>query len=79
MYWHPVDTAGKTVMKMVSRTYSLNDIWDGLQDCYKDLKENVKKEYGVTLKHLDCHRILCDDAWLSAFDENDTILDSFRT
>ena len=52
MYWHPVDTAGKPYEDGVW-TYSLNDIWDGLQDCYKDLKENVKKEYGVTLKHLD--------------------------
>ena len=42
-------------------TYSLKDIWDGLQDCYKDLKENVR----CYLKALRCHRILCDDAWLS--------------
>ena len=60
-------------------TYSLNDIWDGLQDCYKDLKENVKKEYGVTLKHLDAIGFSAMMHGYLAFDENDTILVPFRT
>lgn len=30
-------------------TYTLEDIWTGLQDCYKDLAEDVKKQYGVEL------------------------------
>ena len=59
-------------------TYSLNDIWDGLQDCYKDLKENVKK-YGVTLKHLDAIGFSAMMHGYLAFDENDTILVPFRT
>ena len=59
-------------------TYSLNDIWDGLQDCYKDLKENVKKEYGVTLKHLDAIGFSAMMHGYLAFDENDTILVPFR-
>ena len=60
-------------------TYSLNDIWDGLQDCYKDLKENVKKEYGVTLKHFDAIGFSAMMHGYLAFDENDTILVPFRT
>lgn len=30
-------------------TYSMEDIWTGLQHCYRDLKENVKETYGITL------------------------------
>ncbi len=30
-------------------TYSLDDIWTGLQDCYSKLVEDVKAQYGVTL------------------------------
>ncbi|MCR5108158.1 MAG: FGGY-family carbohydrate kinase [Lachnospiraceae bacterium] len=30
-------------------TYSLDDIWSGLKDCYMDLKKDVKDNYGVTL------------------------------
>ena len=30
-------------------TYSLDDIWAGLQGSYKDMKNDVKEKYGVTL------------------------------
>jgi len=30
-------------------TYSLDDIWTGLQDCYSKLVEDVKAQYGITL------------------------------
>ena len=30
-------------------TYSLDDIWTGLQDCYSKLAEDVKNQYGITL------------------------------
>lgn len=30
-------------------TYSLEDIWTGLQDCYSKLVEDVKAQYGITL------------------------------
>ncbi len=76
--WQPVDTRENRYEDGVW-TYSLNDIWDGLQDCYKDLKENVKKEYGVTLKHLDAIGFSAMMHGYLAFDENDTILVPFRT
>ena len=60
-------------------TYSIEDIWGGLQDCYRDLKANVKKEYGVTLKHFDAIGFSAMMHGYLAFDENDTILVPFRT
>ena len=30
-------------------TYSLDDIWTGLQDCYSKLVDDVKAQYGITL------------------------------
>lgn len=30
-------------------TYSLNDIWSGLQDCYTKMAADVKEQYGITL------------------------------
>lgn len=29
-------------------TYSMDDIWTGLQDCYADLKKDVQEKYGIT-------------------------------
>ena len=31
-------------------TYSLDDIWTGLKDCYANLKKDVKAKYGVGIK-----------------------------
>lgn len=33
-------------------TYHMDDIIDGLQDCYKNLKKDVSNQYGVTLKRV---------------------------
>ena len=30
-------------------TYSLDDVWKGLQDSYQDLSKEVSEKYGVTL------------------------------
>ena len=35
-------------------TYSEEEIWGGLQECYADLKKNVKAEFDVTIKSLRC-------------------------
>lgn len=34
-------------------TYSLEEIWKGLQGCYKSLTEDVRNRYGVTLTRLE--------------------------
>ena len=33
-------------------TYTMEDIWSGLQACYADLKQNVRELYGETLTTL---------------------------
>ena len=33
-------------------TYSIDDIWNGLQDCYADLRKNVKEQYGEEITEL---------------------------
>ncbi len=33
-------------------TYSVEDIWNGLQDCYQDMAKDVEKNYGVKIKKL---------------------------
>ena len=33
-------------------TYSMEDIWRGLQDCYADLRKNVKKQYDTEIETL---------------------------
>ena len=33
-------------------TYSLEDIWGGLQNCYRSLVEDVREKYDVTLTKL---------------------------
>ena len=30
-------------------TYSLDDIWTGLKDCYANLKADVKEKYGMSI------------------------------
>ncbi len=60
-------------------TYSLEDVWKGLQGCYRDLAENVEKEYGVKLTRLAAAGISAMMHGYLAFDENDTLLVPFRT
>ena len=43
-------------------TYHLDDIWNGLQDCYQDLLKDVKNQYGIVINKLAS--ILCNDARL---------------
>ena len=48
----PVHMTGKTVWRTISGTYTLEDIWTGLQDSYKKMTEDVKEKYGVEVKKL---------------------------
>ena len=41
-------------------TYSIEAIWTGLQDCYADLRKNVRN------RETGCHRLLRNDARLYA-------------
>lgn len=60
-------------------TYSLDAIWGGLQDCYRDLREDVKKQYGVEVKTLAAIGFSAMMHGYMAFDENDNLLVPFRT
>ena len=45
-------------------TYSLEDIREGLQDCYAGLKQDVQEKYGETLTQLAAMGVQRYDAWL---------------
>ena len=60
-------------------TYSEKAIWDGLADCYADLKKNVKEQYGVTIKSLGAIGFSAMMHGYLPFDENDNLLVPFRT
>ena len=60
-------------------TYSLDAIWGGLQDCYRDLTVDVQKQYGVEIKSLAAIGFSAMMHGYMAFDENDTLLVPFRT
>ena len=60
-------------------TYSINDIWSGLQDCYRDLCENVNRQYGVQLEKLAAIGVSAMMHGYMAFNEQQNILVPFRT
>lgn len=60
-------------------TYSEKAIWDGLSDCYSDLKKNVKDQYGVTIKSLGAIGFSAMMHGYLPFDGEDKLLVPFRT
>lgn len=60
-------------------TYSLEDIWTGLQDCYSDLLKDVNEQYGVTIKKLGAIGFSAMMHGYMVFDKNDELLVPFRT
>jgi len=60
-------------------TYRMEDIMTGLQKCYSDLAENVKKEYGVVLKTVGSIGISAMMHGYMAFDKKGELLVPFRT
>jgi sugar (pentulose or hexulose) kinase len=60
-------------------TYSLEDIWMGLQDCYRDLSENVWRQYGVKLTRMGAIGISGMMHGYLVFDKNNQQLVPFRT
>lgn len=60
-------------------TYSLDAVWEGVQDCYKSLVEDVKKQYGVSV---NCFGAIGFSGMMHgymAFDSEDNLLVPFRT
>lgn len=60
-------------------TYSEEEIWAGLQGCYKNLVEEVKAKYGVSITKLAGLGFSAMMHGYLAFDEKDTLLVPFRT
>ena len=60
-------------------TYTLEDIWTGLQDCYKNLTEDVKKQYGVALETVGAIGFSAMMHGYMAFDKDGELLVPFRT
>ncbi len=60
-------------------SYSLDDIREGLQDCYADLAKNVKEKYGVTLTTIGAIGVSAMMHGYMVFDKDDNLLVPFRT
>ena len=60
-------------------TYPLSQIHEGLQACYKDLKNDVKTKYDVKLTKFKCAGISAMMHGYLAFDKNENLLVPFRT
>ncbi len=60
-------------------TYSLDDIHSGIQSAYANLKAEVTKQYGVTLKNLRAMGVSGMMHGYLAFDSSGNLLTPFRT
>lgn len=60
-------------------TYTLDDIWTGLQGCYADLLSNVQRDYGVTITTLKAIGISAMMHGYLAFNKAGELLVPFRT
>lgn len=60
-------------------TYSIEAIWNGLQDCYADLRANVNKNFGIEITNLTAIGISAMMHGYMPFDSKQEILVPFRT
>ena len=60
-------------------TYTLDDIWDGLKDCYQDLLKDVKDKYGIGITKLASIGFSAMMHGYMAFNEKGELLVPFRT
>ena len=60
-------------------TYSLDDIWKGLQDCYSKLAATVKEKYDAEITKIGAMGFSAMMHGYMAFDKDDTLLVPFRT
>lgn len=60
-------------------TYSLEDIWQGIQDSYAKLCKDVSERYGAKIKHLKAIGISAMMHGYMPFDKSGTLLVPFRT
>ena len=60
-------------------TYSIEAIWAGLQDCYADLRRNVREQYGVEIERLAAIGFSAMMHGYMPFDSKGDIMVPFRT
>ncbi|MCI8465037.1 MAG: FGGY-family carbohydrate kinase [Lachnospiraceae bacterium] len=60
-------------------TYSLEDIWKGLRDCYGNMVQEVKEQYGVPVRRLAAIGFSAMMHGYMAFDKEGELLVPFRT
>lgn len=60
-------------------SYHLEDVWSGLQDCYSELKKDVRGKYGVSLTKVKSIGISAMMHGYLPFDKEDKLLSPFRT
>ncbi len=60
-------------------TYSLEDIWKGIQDSYRRMAESVKEQYGVTLERAAAIGFSGMMHGYMVFDKDEKLLTPFRT
>ena len=60
-------------------TYSLEDVWTGIQTSYKNMADDVKNQYGEELTKIGAIGFSAMMHGYMAFDKNDKLLVPFRT
>ena len=60
-------------------TYSMDDVWVGIAAAYRDMADNVNKEFGVTIEALSAIGISGMMHGYIALDKDDHLLVPFRT
>jgi len=60
-------------------TYSLDNVWQGLQTSYANLKQEVKDKYGFTLSKINAIGFSAMMHGYLVFDKDDQLLTPFRT
>lgn len=60
-------------------TYTLEDIWGGLQDCYQNLLKEIRENYSVGVKRFGAIGFSAMMHGYLAFDKEDKLLVPFRT
>lgn len=60
-------------------TYTIDDIWQGVQGCYADLAKDVLERYGVELETIGSIGFSAMMHGLLAFDKDDELVTPFRT
>ena len=60
-------------------TYSLKEVWEGIQKCYKNLSERLKERYDVKINKLSAMGVSAMMHGYLPFDKNGNQLAEFRT